>query len=190
MTKVLALQTTEGAVDNEWAEPTAGGEAFPVGSVFLAVVDTNPNTLLGYGTWSQIAQGQFLVGQKTADGDFDVAEETGGAKTHTHAGHATHVFTQPSDHAALTHAGATVNDHAAGVTGAHSGSAAKIGTSTAAAAPSPHTHSTPALVHTIGQANQHAAMSHSNGAVDAHSAHDSPNHVPPYFVVYVWKRTV
>lgn len=26
-------------------------------------------------------------------------------------------------------------------------------------------------------------------AVDAHSAHDAPSHLPPYFVVYAWKRT-
>ena len=34
---------------------SAGGQAFPVGSVFLAVVATDPATLLGYGTWTQIA---------------------------------------------------------------------------------------------------------------------------------------
>ena len=38
-----------------------GGPAFPVGSVFLAVVSTNPATLLGYGTWSAFGAGRLLV---------------------------------------------------------------------------------------------------------------------------------
>jgi len=56
-------------------------ESFPIGSVFLSVVSTNPATLLGYGTWVRIAEGRMFVGQKSSDADFDVAEETGGAKT-------------------------------------------------------------------------------------------------------------
>jgi len=57
--------------------------SWPVGSVFIAVVDTNPATLLGFGTWSKFGAGRFLVGIDSGDEDFDEAEETGGAKTHT-----------------------------------------------------------------------------------------------------------
>ena len=57
--------------------------AYPVGSIYIAVVSTNPATLLGFGTWSAFGTGRTLVGIDTGDVDFDVVEETGGAKTVT-----------------------------------------------------------------------------------------------------------
>jgi hypothetical protein len=76
--------------------------AFPVGSVFIAVVSTDPATLLGYGTWSAFGAGRVLVGLDGADTDFDTVEETGGAKTKAISAHAN---TAVADHAAHTHAG-------------------------------------------------------------------------------------
>ena len=64
-------------------QDAGGGEAFPVGAVFIGVVSTNPNTLLGYGTWSAFGAGRVLIGLDSGDVDFDTVEETGGAKTHT-----------------------------------------------------------------------------------------------------------
>lgn len=99
-------------------------EAFPVGSVFIGVVATNPATLLGYGTWAAFGAGRVMVGRDANDADFDTAEETGGAKTVAAAGtnasesahtHAVTSNVAVADHAAHTHAvtsNVAVADHA------------------------------------------------------------------------------
>lgn len=61
-------------------------EAFPVGAVFIAVVDTDPADLLGYGTWSRIGKGRALVGVDEDDPDFDTVLEESGSKTEAAAG--------------------------------------------------------------------------------------------------------
>jgi hypothetical protein len=112
--KVVRVNAGETAF--ELATPSGGGgdplDAWPVGSVFISVVSTNPATLLGGGTWVAFGAGRVLVGLDTGDADFDTEEETGGAKTssavvnHTHAvtitdpGHAHTQTTSATDGAA------------------------------------------------------------------------------------------
>lgn len=96
--------------------------AWPVGSVFLSVVSTNPATLLGFGTWSAIGAGRVLVGLDSGDTDFDVVEETGGSKTAASAGScSTPTFTGSAlgthshgvgTYAASAHSGTAVDNHA------------------------------------------------------------------------------
>lgn len=145
-----------------------GSQAFPVGAVFIAIVSTNPATLLGYGTWAAFGAGRVLVGLDAGDTDFDTAEETGGAKTVAIAGHNNHVFTQPNAH----------TDHGAAATGAASAGAQKVGTTNSTVTLASHTHQTPVLAHS----------GHIGGAVDAHSAHAAGSVVQPYVVCYFWKR--
>ena len=59
-------------------------KVYPVGSIYInATSATNPGTLLGFGTWVAFGAGKVIVGLDSSDTDFDTAEETGGAKTHT-----------------------------------------------------------------------------------------------------------
>jgi len=76
-------------LDSEWktiALLTAAdiiGTIYPVGSIYVSTLSTNPGTLLGVGTWAVFGAGRTLVSLNSADADFDTSEETGGEKTHT-----------------------------------------------------------------------------------------------------------
>ena len=56
---------------------------YPVGSVYISYVSTDPNTLFGIGTWSACGVGRVFVGIDDTQTEFDTVGETGGAKTHT-----------------------------------------------------------------------------------------------------------
>jgi len=159
---------------NVWTPPVegGGGQAFPVGSVFVAVVSTDPATLLGYGTWQAIGAGRVLVGVDAADADFDTLEETGGAKTHTLtiAEMPAHTHVQDAhNHTQNSFAPRIVNSGTAGTVGVQ-------GASTASNANASNSATT--------ATNQPAtAVNQSTGGGGAH------NNLQPYLVVKMWKRT-
>lgn len=53
--------------------------AYPVGSIYISTVSTNPATLLGFGTWVAFGTGRMLI---SADGTY-AAGSTGGSATTT-----------------------------------------------------------------------------------------------------------
>lgn len=147
--------------------------SWPVGSIFMNTSSTNPATLLGGGTWVRWGQGKMPVSQNSAETEFDTSEETGGAKTVT-----------------LTEAQMPVHNHTATASadGVHThqyfdqglGSwvnTSNTGASRAAVADEGErtTLDSGSHTHTITVANK--------GGGEAH-----PN-LPPYIVVYMWKRT-
>ena len=71
-----ALMMNSGATAPEW------NNIFPVGSIYMAVVSTNPSSFFG-GTWTAFGTGRTVVGIDAGQTEFDTVEETGGAKTHT-----------------------------------------------------------------------------------------------------------
>jgi hypothetical protein len=80
---------------------------YPVGSLYISTLGTNPNTLLGFGTWVEFGVGKVIVGQDASDASFNTVEETGGSKdiaTSTH----THTVTAATGASVLTTETATV----------------------------------------------------------------------------------
>jgi len=126
------------------------GAAWPVGSVFTAVVATNPATLLGFGTWAAFGAGRMTVGHDAGDPDFDTAEATGGAKTHT-----------------LTAAEMPAHTH--GLT--------RFPTTTGSSA---------GFTADTSMSGTPTAVTQITGIAGGDGAH---NNLPPYIVVYLWKRT-
>ena len=129
---------------------------WPVGSVFTAVVATNPATLIGFGVWAPLAAGRVLVGLDAGDSAFDTVEEVGGAKTHTLT-----VSEMPS-HTHVQDAHTHTLPIAAGT------GVIPIGADVIAGA---------------GTTGSTVAVNQNTGGGGAH------NNLPPYLVVYFWKRT-
>ena len=174
-------------------------EAFyPVGEILITLRAGNPATWLGFGTWVAWGAGRALVGHDGADSDFNAAEKTGGAKTHTltAAQIPAHTHTVAGQTISTTTAGS--HSHLMFVAQYLGSGVSPVGAATHAAysaggdrdymiaAP---TSGTP----TLGLTDTVAAHQHSvtvagsdTGSVGSGSAH---NNLQPYIVAFVWKRT-
>ena len=143
---------------------------YPVGSVYINASDsTNPATLLGFGTWAAFGVGRVMVGLNALDTDFDVAGETGGAKTSTAVVEHTHMVnvTDPG-HFHLTQRYPTATGGSSGFT---------IDTSMSGTL-ADNTLPTKAATTGVTAATQNPA-----GSVASFSL------MNPYVVVYMWQRT-
>ena len=52
---------------------------FPIGSTYVTQTNTNPSTILGFGTWERL-KGKVVVGLDEDDADFNQINKTGGSK--------------------------------------------------------------------------------------------------------------
>lgn len=125
---------------------------------------------------------RFVVGAPAATEAGGLTGET----THIHPAHANHVFTQPGNHASLA-------DHAhdqtvyTGSSFLDKGSTQLFGAGTSVNMFNQYSRTSttsnsrsPDLTKAVSAGTPNA---HSGGGVDAHSAHDSPNSRPPFFVI-------
>lgn len=150
-----------------WSFVATLSVAYPIGTIYVAVVSTNPNTLLGFGTWTAMATGRVLVGIDATQAEFDTVEETGGAKTVT-----------------LSTSELPVHSH--GVTDA--GHAHQIGNSEVEGEgghpvkPNPRDY--PGT-----DGNEQTSTATTGITLQNAGSGGAHNNLPPYQVCYIWKRT-
>jgi hypothetical protein len=154
------------------AAVTAGIQALhPVGSIYTAVVSTNPGTLLGFGTWTAFGAGRVMVGFNASNALFDTAEETGGSADAIVVSH-THTFSTTTNTAGSHRHVLQFRDSGVGGNNdAVPGSGGNLGATNSAAIAPNGDHS-----HTV------------SGTTDSTGSSGTNANYQPYITVYMWKR--
>jgi len=146
--------------------------AYPVGSIYLGTLSTNPNTLFGFGTWVAFGAGRMLI---STDATY-LPGTTGGSATTTLI-----TANLPShNHSATSTVSDPTHSHQAGYTNGSSGNAGQGIPLADFGASGPSTFNTSAagtgitVGTTIGNTGSGTAIST----------------ISPYIAVYMWNRTV
>lgn len=180
------------------AVSTAMQTIYPIGSLYISTLATNPNVLLGFGTWASFGAGRVLVSQDTGQTEFDTLEETGGEKTHTLTSgempshtHTQNAHTHIQDahtHVQNSHSHSDyyqVSSSSGAVKKANGGptdTAVSTGVSEAGA-------STTTGVQTAVNQNQTATNQNATATNNNTGGGGAHNNLQPYIVVKMWKRT-
>ena len=152
---------TDGSIDVAHLSAGAIAAAYPVGSIYMnASSSTNPNTLLGFGTWSSFGDGRVLLGE----GGGYANGSTGGATT---AAHTLTTAEMPShDHTSL-HGGTESGNRPSGWVGV----------------------SNSLSPNAFGGGTDDDDWATTKTTATGGGGSHSHSTLQPYIVVYMWKRT-
>lgn len=148
---------------------------YPVGTIYTnATNNTNPATLLGFGTWAAFGAGRVPVGFNGGDALFDTAEKTGGSKDAVVVSH-DHVGSTASSgvHKHELKKGGSVYPSTIGIGGGNRPFTLDAGNDLP-----------------FSSANIDEAGAHTHTVtVDSTGESGVNKNVQPYITVYMWKRT-
>lgn len=163
-------------------------QVYPIGSIYMASVSTNPATLLGVGTWNAWGTGRVPVGFDGSQTEFNTSEKTGGEKTHvlTTAEMPSHTHTQASHVHSITHDHADASLNVTTISDVTAGNAAvrvtKVGTEGATPSGSSTSSTAINIPQFTGNSAGATATNNNTGGDTAH------NNLQPYITCYMWKR--
>lgn len=157
---------------------------YPVGSIYISTLATNPASYLGVGTWTAWGRGRVIAGVDPNDSDFNTVEKTGGAKSNSYtpsgsvSGHALSVSEMPAhNHGGRIQLEDNAKDHLQIFTGV----------STSAG-----DYTLVGVDYTGELGNTFNPVSNGGGQAHAHGFNGSAANIPtlqPYITAYIWKRT-
>jgi microcystin-dependent protein len=167
---------------------------YPVGTIYESTSSANPSTYFTGTTWVRYGNGRVTVGQDSSDGSFDSVNDTGGAKTvaltsaqmpsHTHS------FSGTTSTKSLTGSFQFTDNDATYMKLRAKTASGIASTSNSGSAPHISSDGVPSYVNLPNQINLDASHNHTvsgtTGGAGSGSAHEN---MPPYCVVYRWKRT-
>lgn len=149
---------------------------YPVGSIYMSTVSTNPATLFGFGTWEAMPAGRVLLAQgKSSWGTTYNAGSTGGEATHqlTVGELPSHNHSASSNVTGEHNHGIYINGYNGNMSGAQNYGWGSDDHSIGLRRN--YTENNGSHTHTISIGNTGSSQSHNN--------------MEPYIVVYMWKRT-
>lgn len=139
---------------------------WPIGSLYFnGSVDTNPATLLGFGTWEAYATGRVPVGVDLAQTEFNAVGKTGGHKelqSHNHTG----TTSNSGDHTHFNGNNVTV-----------------VGSSTLGLSNGPFERIS------YGNQNTSPAGNHNHSFTTNNAGGGNAGNLQPFVAVYIWRRT-
>ncbi len=150
---------------------------YPVGSIFMSTDSTNPGERFTGTTWVAWGSGRVPVGVDENDTDFDTAEETGGAKSHSYTPAGS--VSQPTfsgTAASLAHSGGGVADTALTVAQLPSHNHTFTGSSATTASQSTSTTGGRSAYH------QHTVPEYDGATTEVFSSHGHTT--PQYYAVF------
>ena len=157
---------------------------YPVGSIYMSMVETNPSVLFGFGTWEQV-KGRFLLG---ADSSFKVGD-TGGESSvtltkeqtpaHTHTRGTMEIYGALTERPCTTSVEILNSKPDGAFVSTMKGDTPQWGVTVVTEGQSTHTNN----LHEFRASRNWTGETSSVGSGAAH------NNMPPYLVVYIWKRT-
>ena len=153
-------------------------KVYPVGSIYMSTVSTNPATLFGFGTWEAMPAGRVLLAQGTASWGTYNAGSTGGEATHqlTVGELPQHTHTASTNTTGNHHHGTVWTEGTHSVWGLYDRNCNHRGMGA-------NNDWDNALPNTSTDGNHsHTVSINNTGSNQAH------NNLQPYIVVYMWQR--